>query len=451
MSMAIDGLASGLNTTELINSLMRLEAAPQTLLKSKSSEASKLVSAFQALNTTVASLAETAAKAARSSSWDVLAATSSSDAVTAAVAVGAQPATLQLRVDALAAGQVAMIDLGSATELSITRAGAAAPTTFSGSLDDIAAAVNADEALGVAAVKVRIGTGTDGEPLFRLQLNGAPGAQNAFDVDVAGARVVDGTAAEGTATAPLVAASDAQITLWPGSTGVAVTSTNNTFTDLLPGVSLTVSRAGAETVTLGVEPDDDAMRALVSDVIGSVGVVLSEITSRTATTTTTGDDGRTVVSGGLFSGDSTVRTLADQIRSAVSMPVGGLSPSAIGINLDRSGEITFDQEAFDKAMAEDPAGTRAMAMTIAGRVADVAESSSDPIDGTLSLVVKSHEGLVSDLNRQIEDWDRRLELRRATLERTYAALEVTLSNLQAQSTWLAGQLATFPTSSSRNG
>ena len=38
--------------------------------------------------------------------------------------------------------------------------------------------------------------------------------------------------------------------------------------------------------------------------------------------------------------------------------------------------------------------------------------------------------------------------RRATLEKTYAALEVALGKLQSQSSWLAGQLASLPQMSS---
>lgn len=34
-SLAIDGLVSGLKTTDLINSLMSVEGVPQTLLKNK--------------------------------------------------------------------------------------------------------------------------------------------------------------------------------------------------------------------------------------------------------------------------------------------------------------------------------------------------------------------------------------------------------------------------------
>ena len=39
-------------------------------------------------------------------------------------------------------------------------------------------------------------------------------------------------------------------------------------------------------------------------------------------------------------------------------------------------------------------------------------------------------------------------MRRSSLERTYAALEVALSRMNSQSSWLTGQLASLPTNES---
>ena len=71
-SMGIDGMISGLNTTDLINQLMQAEAIPQTLLKTKQTNTTTLVTALQALNTKVSSLADaatTAAEAAAGHRW----------------------------------------------------------------------------------------------------------------------------------------------------------------------------------------------------------------------------------------------------------------------------------------------------------------------------------------------------------------------------------------------
>ena len=57
MGISLDGLASGLDTTALISSVMQVEAIPQTLLKYKSQDLQTMVSALQGLNSKVAALA----------------------------------------------------------------------------------------------------------------------------------------------------------------------------------------------------------------------------------------------------------------------------------------------------------------------------------------------------------------------------------------------------------
>jgi len=308
---------------------------------------------------------------------------------------------------------------------------------------DVAAALNAVPASGVTAAAVRTGSGDP--PTWTLQLTGTTtGAANGFSV-----HLDDATAAgPGLALTEVRAASDARITLFAGSPAEqALTSSSNTFTGLMSGVDVTVRSVTADPVTLTVARDEAALTSLASGLVGALGVVLSEIASRTATTTTTGSDGSSVVSGGLFAGDSAVRALQQQLQSAASYPVDGTSPSTVGITIGVDGTFTFDSATFAAALAKDPAKVQAVVTGLAERVADVATSTSDKIDGSLTLKIQGQQGVVKDLGTQIENWDVRLALRRASLERTYSALEVTLSGLQSQSSWLSSQLASLSTSS----
>ena len=118
-SLAIDGLVTGLNTTDLINQLMAVEAAPQALLKAKASNTQSLVSAFQSLNTSVASLASLAKKTALPASVDLFTASSSSSSVVVAAGPGAAAGRIDLSVTSVAKPQVsvtaAMPEIGRAS------------------------------------------------------------------------------------------------------------------------------------------------------------------------------------------------------------------------------------------------------------------------------------------------------------------------------------------------
>lgn len=468
--MGIDGLASGLDTTSLINQLMRVEAMPQTLLKQKSSTAQSFVSALQGLNTRIASLAEAAAKAAKPASWLASSGTSSSDAATVTTRATAQPSSVSFTVDQLAAAQTsvsatyradgsapvrppgdpaaAALDLGIPPAVTVVRPDNTLVTVqpAGGSLAEVAQAINSAADAGVRATVVRAGVDHEGVPVYRLQLSGtATGAAN--DVQLyAGAvdqAAIDGGAPRLDATI-ITAARDAKVTLWSGTAAQSeFTSVTNTFSDLMTGVDITVTKlAGTDApVTVTVGRDDAALTEMTKGLVGAMGVVLSEIISRTATTTRTNADGSTSVTGGLFTGDSAVRSIRNGLTDALSRPIGATSPSAVGIVLGRDGSFTFDEETFAAALASDPATVQTVVSGLAQRVADAATGISDKFDGSLTLKIQNQERQVRDLGTQIESWDRRLELRREGLQRTYSALEVTLSNLQGQSSWLSGQLA----------
>ena len=437
MATAIDGLVSGLDTTSLINSLMQVEAVPQTQLKAKVSSAQTMISALQGLNTQVAALADLATKAAKPTALDVYSATSSSTGVTVATSAGAAAGQIDLVVGKLAQTQVTVsgpVTVWPDTNLTFTRADGTVTTVTgaSTSLDDMVSAVNA-AGVGITATKVAVGA--DG---FRLQFTATtPGA--------AAGVAISGTTVPMTQTK---GAQDAEVTLWAGTLAEQkITSATNTFAGILPGMTLTVSAASVTPVSITVGRDVAQISKTASDLITSLNGIFAVITNRSAVSTTTNSSGVTSTIAGVFSGDSTIRDTRQRILSAASMPVNGRSPSEYGISITRSGTMEFDAGKFAAALAKDPSTVKAAVTEIATRVAAAATTASDKYDGQLTQKITGEQSTVRNLGDRIADWDRSLATRRATLQSTYTALETQLSALKAQSSWLSAQVAGLPTSS----
>lgn len=433
MGISLDGLASGLDTTALISSVMQVEAIPQTLLKYKSQDLQSMVSALQGLNSKVAALATQATSAAKPGALDLNTATTSSDKVTATTTAAAKAGALDFQVTKLAQTQVTVTPKVNAvvgwpyTTMTINSGGQSYTIEpLSSNLDDVVKSVNAAGA-GVTASKVAVGAGE-----YRLQFTATKsGEAGAFTISDPGTTFTD-----------VKAAQDAEITLWPNSTVTqTVKSSTNTFTDLLPGVSVTAKEVSATPVTLTVARDDAGITKLASDLVSGVNGIFSYVAARTAVTSTTGTSG-TSTKAGIFASDSAVRSVNQNILSAASLPVGTppRSPSEIGISITKTGTMEFDEKKFSAALAADPAGTAAKVQEIATRVAAAATNASDKYDGTLTKKITGQESEVRDLANRISDWDTRLESRKATLQRTYSGLEVALSNMQAQQSWLTAQL-----------
>ena len=237
--------------------------------------------------------------------------------------------------------------------------------------DDVVSAINTGGA-GVTATKVAAGTDpVSGQPQYRLQLASADtGAAAAFSVyvvtsaDHAAGTAPDLFAQPGAAT--VRPAQDAEVTLWSGSGAEQViSSATNTFENLLPGVSVTVSAATADPVTITVGRDDASIAKTASSMVDALNGVFSLIAQQTSVTQTTDSSGKPAVQAGALTGEAVVRQASQLITTAATEPVDGASPSTYGISIQRDGSITFDQKALQKAIDADP--QTALAALQAGR------------------------------------------------------------------------------------
>ncbi|WP_210507528.1 flagellar filament capping protein FliD [Naasia sp. SYSU D00057] len=457
--LGIDGLASSLETTSIITQLMQLEARPQTLLKTKLTATTSFLADLRSLNTAVAGIATSAKDVGSSASLALFSATASSDAATATARTGASAGSVTFRVQQTAQAQSivtgAMTKWGSDPAV-LTIKGADGTlteiTAASTSLEDVAAAINSAGA-GVTATRVASGKAADGTAQYRLQLTAAQtGSAGAFTAyRGAKADVAAGTApsllAESGAD-QVAAARDASIVLWEGSSAEqTLTSSTNTFAEVLGGTDITVAKAATEPVTVTVAQDGNAASAVASGFVAKLSALFGTISVKSKVTPSTNAAGTPIVSAGSFTGDSTVRQLKDALLTAVIDPVEGKSLSTIGISVTRDGSVSFDAAKFGEALKSDPAGTQRMFSAAAARVQEVAEDASDSLDGFLTSKVTGQENAVKSLNENIAAWDLRLAKRKDMLQRQYTAMETAMSSIQSQSNWLASQLAALtPTS-----
>jgi len=241
-------------------------------------------------------------------------------------------------------------------------------------------------------------------------------------------------------------AQNASVILWKGTPAEQViTSASNTFTDLLPGITVTASAVSADPVTIAVSRDDSKITAVAKGLVDAISSAFVLIAAQTAVTTTTDVSGKTTTAAGVFAGDGSIRDIRQKTLDAASAPINGRSPSEYGIVLTRTGTISFDPDRFAAALATDPTTVMAAVQTIATRLAAAATAASDRYTGTLTNKITGDQSQVKNLGDQVLAWDIRLAGRKSTLQRTYSAMEVLLSNMKAQSSALSSQLSALST------
>lgn len=438
---SISGLTSGLNTATIIDQLMKLEAVPQSRLKSQQSAERAIQAALRALNTNTSVLASRAETLTKAETWQTLKATVTGTGVTATASATATASSLSVTVDRLAkTHQVAFTDAAALTDVVsgptvrlTTNAGTIHDLDAGGgSLAEVAAAINAKSAeTGVSATTVKVADGS-----YRLLTESTTtGAASSFTLtDGGGGPLLGGSTVR--------AGEDAQVSL---GAGITATSATNTFADLVPGLTLTLGPTATvgSTVSVKVAQDPASVKSSISALVDQVNELLTTIDTQTATKTTS-------TAAGVLVGDATARSLRNQLLQTVFGGTGTMA--TVGIQTDRYGKLVFDGAKFDAAYAADPAGvaakfTKAASATDDGwaaRVASVAKAAGNPTTGTLTSAINGRTATIDRLTESIESWDDRLAIRRTSLERQYTALETALNNLQSQGNWLAGQIASLP-------
>ncbi len=429
-TFAIDGLVSGLDTTGLINQLMQVESVPRERLKSTLAQQGTAISAYQSLNTSLKSVQTAAETLTEDSTWSARTATVTGSSVTATVTSQASLGQTTLTVDSLASAATWTTDAAYALDddvftgfpITVTKADGSTVDIHppAGTMADVMGAINDAADSGVRAIAVKVG-----EDQYRLQVVAEATGTSAAPQSVTGLGVAV------TATA----ATDAAYTI----NGLTGTSGSNDIVDLLPGLSVSLTDEG--TSTINVADDADALATSIENLVKAANTALESV----ATSIAAGgeDDAR-----GPLAGDSTVRLLSGQLLQAVADSVGGVSAATYGLETTSEGRLEFNRDTFLAGYAANPEEARTVLAPTSGdgvaqRIADVIDSAVNSSTGTITLAIQGRESTQRDLENQIESWDRRLQLRRTSLERQFSGLELSLSRLQSQSSWLAGQLNTL--------
>jgi flagellar hook-associated protein 2 len=146
-----------------------------------------------------------------------------------------------------------------------------------------------------------------------------------------------------------------------GSGNVTHSSTTNSVSDAVEGVTLTLLKESATADTVSVAQDLDGAANMVRDLMGQFNSVVDFIKTQTAIDKTSGINGT-------LAGDFTVTQLSNSLRRIVTEPIDGittgkttlaeigLSFGAVGSAVGTTNLLQLDDAKFKAALTADPAG-----------------------------------------------------------------------------------------------
>lgn len=429
MAVTFSGLASGLDSTSLINQLVAAERAPVSIITQKQSDLNTQKSIVSTLSSSVAALGTAVQAMTLPSDLQPRTATASDSHVTVAASSGAATTVHDVRVQQLARGQIS-----SSRTFTSQTAGVVGDGTLTIAAGDSSKQISYSSTDTLASIASKINDANAGATAsvlfdgtnYRLMVASTQtGTANAPTFTETG---------DGLGMATQVAAQDAKVTI----DGVAdITRSTNVIDDAISGVTLTLNSKSADTdpdTAVTVAQDNTALTSKLNAFVSAYNQINASLHVQLDYT------GTTKGTNTLF-GDSTLRQLQNALGSVMSGSYGGNAIDALGLVRDKSGNLTLDTDKLNAALAKDP--NAVSNMFISGGLTSAVSKLSTAYSGAggmLSAKTDSLTSQFSQLQTQADQVNKRADALQTTLQAQFNSLETMIQNLKSQSSYLTSVL-----------
>ena len=342
---SIDGLATGIDTTSIIEGLTSIQTRQIERFQVRAAEVTQKKTAFAGVETRLLGLRSAAGRLSRSqnSVFDARTVSSSDETlVTATAGSGAVTGVYSLQVTSLAkAHQIASQSVESAQTTVgegtfAIRVGSGAETSITvdesnNTMQGLVDAINKSDA-DVNANLVNDGSGV------RLMLTADDtGVTNSISIT----NNITGTNSPDFSGPAVQEAANASVTLGSGPGAIVIEGESNELNDVLPGISLNLQNVDADTtVTLNVQADVDQAEGAVSDFVDSFNALMEYVD----------DQVRYIAESdqaGVLTGNHDVISVQNSVRNAMNEIVAGVDGeanrlTAIGIEVTDQGHLDLN-------------------------------------------------------------------------------------------------------------
>ena len=478
------GLGSGLDIDALVAGLVAAESQPPTqrLLSQEAATTSeiagysRLSAALSALESSVSTLNASSAFTSQTVLSDnynevvpILSGTSTASIGTYEVAVTNLAAAQTLAsstfsaTDAVVGTGTLTIAIGTPTyvsaetdtysSFSATTPGSEVAITIDNSNNTLAGVRDAINAASAGVTASIVKDGTD----YRLLISAdTEGVANSISMSVSGDGDGDDTGASGL-SALAFDDSVSQMTLTARAVdaafsinGLALTSSTNSVTDVLDGLSLTLKDVtSAVTVTVGY--DDASIADTVNSFVSAYNSAITTLADLTSYDAASGI-------AGVLQGDSLARSAMTAIRTVVGSQVSGISGAItrlgeVGVSSNTDGTLSLDRTEFTTALQSSRDDVKELFIGDS-TLSDIDDGVAGLLDGAISnftsstgLIADKTESLESRIDRIQDDreaLDRRIEALEARYYRQFNALDSLIASLTSTGDFLLAQLDSMP-------
>ncbi|MCA1939055.1 MAG: flagellar filament capping protein FliD [Dechloromonas sp.] len=446
------GIGTGVDLQNMLTKILAAERAPISRIDAQISSAKSKISVYGTLNSKLDSFKSAAETWQFPSRLSAMGASSSETSVlNASASFMAAVGSYTMEVTQLASPQKSYSDAYAAgttfgagsIEIRIDGGSPiSVPVDAGSTLSQVSAQINSAKA-GITATVVTSGDGSQ-----RMILTGdKPGAENSFTL-TSSAAPSSGQALEvATLTDSEIAIANAADGLMRSSAkdakmkidGIEVTSSTNTFSSAIQGLTLTAAKLGTSNITVNTDTAKitTAVQAFVDGYNEVAKVIKSNSSYDEATKTAKA-----------LNGDSSARSVLSvlgSVRTSVPSELSSANLKAlheIGISIQQSGELKLDTAKLEKAIKDTPNDVTNLLQAY-GKEYATAITNLQSSNGTIGFRVKSLNESVSRFNASKESMEARIALVEKRYRAQFTALDKYVNSMQTTSGYLGQQLAMF--------
>lgn len=459
------GIGSGLDVQKIVSEQVALESKPLEKLESKKTSLNSEISTWGGIKSQLSALQDASQKLMDLSSWNTRALKSSNDdAVTGTASKGAATGSYQVTVNSLAKAQSArsaavtagstlgegglLISIGQWDAGNFSSSSSVIPVDIAASdtMADIARKINGAGA-GVTASVVT----SNGQDQLMMR-SASTGASMGFQVETYGDAALNALSYPGDGSSGMTlnqAGTDAQITV---DGGMTVTSSSNTLSNVISGLTLDLKQTG--TTTVDITSDTSVVKKSVDDFVSAFNTAITNLT-----TATKYDAGSKTA--GPLQGDATAVGLLNTLKNMVMTngPTGTSFNrlSDVGLEMQRDGTLKVNSSKLTAALAK-PDELKTFFSASSDTVTETGMArrfydytfNVNSTDGVLTGRNKALQAAISRNNTDIEKMEARISRTEERLYKTYSALDTKMSTLNSMSNYVAQQTNAWSNASKNN-
>jgi flagellar hook-associated protein 2 len=361
--LTIDGLATGIDTTAVIEGLLQIQQGRLDQIAARRNVIRQKQAAFATFEAQLLTLRSHAAGLARAQNGPFekrVVTVSHEDRLTATATSSAAPGVYRLQLDALATAHQLLSGGLADPEAEITQgtlslrvgSGSEKTITIDGTNNTLTGLVDGINAAGAGVTASILRDDTSGSPSYHILLTAhETGASQQITINNQLAASAGG-ATRVEFTQEVQAAGNARVILGSGAGSVTLESETNEIDGLIAGVRLNLLEAApGETVSLTVGQDTESAVTAVEDFVASFNDVLDFVDAATRFDPATNQ-------AALLQGNRTLYSIQDRLRGTLVDVVPGVNPAAnqlaaVGITVSDTGRLVLDRTRLEDILRGD--------------------------------------------------------------------------------------------------